>query len=346
MNILLTGTRAPATLDLARRLNREGARVIGADSMRFPIGRFSNAFAAHYRVPSPRFQRAEYFDSLLRILADEEVTLLWPTCEEVFHVAARHEEISDHVRLLCDPLDRLEPLHHKLKFARLAGDAAPASWSPEEAPVERKLVWKPCYSRFAARLRMDSPPASTEGWMAQEFVPGEEFSSWALCLRGEVRTLTFYDCPARAGRGAGCAFEPLWDDSAAVFVENFAASRAYTGSLAFDFVRGTDGRFTVIECNSRLTSGLHVLDESVRLLDLLESRGPTPPPMVSSQLKLPTLFTNPFVVGTSPDIIYQEDDRSPALGQIPAFSELAWNGLRRCISLRAASTRDIEFNGD
>ncbi len=346
MTILLTGTRAPATLDLARRLHKEGHRVIGADSMRFPLGSFSNALSAHYRLPSPRFERDAFVEAIIRIVTDEGVTLLWPTCEEVFHIAAAHEELSDYVRILCVPLSQLEPLHHKLKFARLAGLYAPESWAPEDAPSDRELIWKPCYSRFSVRTRIGSPPPSTAGWMAQAFVKGEEFSSWALCIDGEVRTLTFYDCPARAGRGAGCAFEPLWDESAALFVENFAAARKFTGSIAFDFIRSPDGHFKVIECNPRLTSGLHVLEESVRLSELLDQRGVIPPPMVPAQLRVPTMFSNPLALGTSPDVISRDDDRGPSRGQFGAFAELSWNAIRYFQSLKSASTRDIEYNGD
>lgn len=346
MTILLTGTRAPATLDLARRLMSEGNRVIGVDSMRYPLGVFSNAYSAHYRLPSPRFERNAFVDGLVTLISKEEVTLLWPTCEETFHIAAKHEELSDHVRVFCDPLVQLEPLHHKLMFARLVGSDSPGSWAPEEAPTDRELVWKPCYSRFGARTRIANRPRSTTGWMAQEFLDGEEFSSWALCVNGEVRMLTFYDCPARAGRGSGCAFEPLWDDTAAAFVEHFAAARRFTGSLSFDYIRGRDGRFRVIECNPRLTSGLHVLDRSVCLTDLLNHRGVIPPAMVSAQLRLPTFFSNPLVVGTSPDVISHDKDRGPSRGQFATFLELSCLAVRHFQSLKAASTRDIEYNGE
>ena len=57
MTILLTGTRAPATLDLARRLWREGVRVIGADSLRYPLGKFSQAIGG----------QAERFDLFARL---------------------------------------------------------------------------------------------------------------------------------------------------------------------------------------------------------------------------------------------------------------------------------------
>ncbi len=342
---LLTGTRAPATLDLARRLSREGVRVLGADSMRFPVGRFSKAFDSHHRVPSPRFRRREFIDAILRLVETEKVTLLWPTCEEIFHLAAHHDEISKTVRLLCDPLVSLEPLHHKLHFSQLAGKLAPESWAGKEAPEHEELIWKPVYSRFGARIRFEAP-ADRNGWMAQEYLRGEEFSSWSLCVDGSVRTLTFYDCPGRLAKGAGWLFDPMWDESAAAFITDFARSRGFTGSLSFDFVRDEYGKARVIECNPRLTSGIHVLDHSIRLSDLLTVSGPIPPPMRASQLLLPTLVGSPLLTASSPDIISVAGDRGPGVGQLAGLAEMTAIAIRRWRTLSGASTGDIEYNGD
>jgi len=343
--VLLTGTRAPATLDLARRLWREGIRVIGADSVRYPLGRFSKAFASHHRIPPPRQSSREFVESILTLVDKERVDLVWPTCEEIFYLASAHEELSHHVHLFCEPLSTLEPLHHKLDFARFAGNLAPDSWPAEEAPRDRRLVWKPFYSRFAARTRIDTPPSLKVGWMAQEFVEGDEFSSWALCVDGEVRTLTFYQCPARAGLGAGCAFVPMWNEAAEGHIREIAGRLRFTGSLAFDWILGKDGTLRVIECNPRLTSGIHVLDESVSLTDLLERDGTTPPPMRAAQLFIPTLFSSLRYAGTSPDAISAHGDRLPGFTQSLSFAEFALVALRHGIPLTAATTHDIEYNG-
>lgn len=344
MTLLLTGTRAPATLDLARRLWREGGRVVGVDSMRWPLGCASRAFAVHHRVPSPRFESEAFVAAVLEIALREKADLIWPTCEEIFHLAAAHDRISAEVPLFCDPLAALDPLHDKLAFAGLAGDHAPDSWSADQAPDDAKLVWKPRYSRFGSSIRIGSRPPDTRGWMAQRFIAGVEFSSWALCREGEVRTLTFYQCPARAGR-AGCAFEPVWDDAVAAFVLAFARARGVTGSLAFDFIRDPSGRVWVIECNPRLTSGIHVLDPSVRLTELLSEAAPLPPPMVAAQLKWPTWFSDRRVAGRSPDVVFANDDPGPRWGQIAGFTELTAIALRHSLSLAAASTHDLEYNG-
>ena len=323
MTFLLTGIRAPATLDLARRLARDGTRVIGVDSLRWPLGRSSRAFAAHYRVPSPRFEREAFVEAVLEIAEREGVSLIWPTCEEIFHLAAAHGKISARVPLFCEPLAVLDPLHDKLAFARLAGEMAPASWSPEEAPDDPTLVWKPRYSRFGVSTRIGSRPPDPAGWMAQEFVAGEEFSSWE----------------------AGIRFVLAKSEPAAAFIVSCAAARRLTGSLAFDFIRDAIGRVRVIECNPRLTSGIHVLDPSVILTGLLREAAPLPPPMVPAQLGLPTWFSNWRVAGQSPDVIAVEGDPGPRWGQFLGFTELAAIAVRHSLSLAAASTRDLEYNG-
>jgi hypothetical protein len=350
LTILLTGTRAPATLDLARRLQRSGYRVVGADSMRFPLARFSNAMSSHHRLPPPQ-QAAEAFRSaLFNLVQQEKVDLLWPTCEEIFHVSKHHSELSQHTKLMCEPLERMLPLHHKLQFTQLVtalGTAiqAPASWAANNSPATERLVWKPCYSRFAAQTRFNDPPADTAGWMAQRFVEGSEFCTWALCQDGEVRALTMYENSAKAGRGAGCSFKPYWSPEAAEFVSTLAKERQFTGTLAFDFMRSPDGEIFVLECNPRMTSGIHLLADHVDFGSVLERPLPMPPPMRDGQLALPVLITKPRQLGSSPDVIFHPEDQAPFWTQFLCAGEFALRAWRAHSSLLASTTVDIEYNG-
>lgn len=349
--VLLTGTRAPTTLDLARRLHREGVRVIGVDSMRFPLGRFSNAFAAHYRVLPPRQNREGFLREIAAIAKHEGVDVIWPTCEEVFHMAQGSEALSKIARVLCPSMLTLDLLHHKLRFAQWThqlGDEvkAPASWRASDAPMDERLVWKPCYSRFASRTSFERPSGDLAGWMAQRRVQGREFCTWALCMDGEVRTLAQYACPVRSGRGAGCAFEPVWSEAALRFTAVVARALNYTGSLAFDFMESDDDNQTyVLECNPRLTSGVHVLSPEISIRALLEGEVMAHPDQRAAQLLLPVLASSPRHAGRSPDVMASADDPRPAWAQVLAVGEFIGIAMRHGISLLESTTFDIEYNG-
>jgi len=53
-NILLTGGRAPAALELARVFHRAGHTVFMAESLRGHLSQPSNAIKANFVVPAPR----------------------------------------------------------------------------------------------------------------------------------------------------------------------------------------------------------------------------------------------------------------------------------------------------
>jgi hypothetical protein len=351
--VLVTGTRAPATLDLARRLWRQGIRVIGADSIRFPIGSFSRAFAAHYRVPPPRQEREGFLGAIEAIARREQVDLIWPTCEEVLHLATGKASLEAVAPVFCPDLEVLDRLHHKLHFAELVRDLATEVASPESRPAsaaplsEGPWVWKPFYSRFASRTRFTPPEGDLAGWMAQRRVEGREVSSWALCVGGEMRVLTQYHCPARSGRGAGCAFEPHWSTSVEVFTRAVAGVLGYTGSLAFDFIESeAEGRSYVLECNPRMTSGIHLLPPDIDLAGVLDGGAVTVSERQRpTQLLLPTLISSPGLAGTSPDVLTDDDDPRPAWVQGLALAEIAWRSAARRVSLLEATTVDIEYDG-
>jgi hypothetical protein len=351
--VLVTGTRAPATLDLARRLWRQGVRVIGADSMRFPIGSFSRAFAAHHRVPPPRQDREGFLGAIEAIAHREQVDLIWPTCEEVLHLATGKASLDAVAPVFCPPLEVLDRLHHKLHFAELVRELATEVAVPESRPAPAALVsegpwvWKPFYSRFASRTRFTPPDGDLVGWMAQRRVAGREASSWALCVDGEVRVLTQYRCPARSGRGAGCAFEPHWSTSVESFTRSVAGALGYTGALAFDFIESdAEGRSYVLECNPRMTSGIHLLPPDIDLVGVLDG-GPVSVSgrQRAAQLLLPTLASNPRLAGTSPDVLADHDDPRPAWVQGLALAEIAWRSVNRRVSLVEATTVDIAYDG-
>jgi ATP-grasp domain len=352
MNVLLTGTRAPATLDLARRLHAEGVTVHGVDSMRFPIGRWSKAFAKHHRSPRPLQDREKYIEFILALIEKDGIDLIWPTCEEIFHLSTAWDRLSVKARLFFPKLETLDVLHDKGKFARFVRTldsrevTSPVTSLAASPPDVRSLIWKPAYSRFGAKTRFDRPPENLAGWIAQERIIGKEFCSYALAVEGCVTMQVFYQAAARLGHGAACAFVPYKDESAAEFVRIIAKKLKFTGQLAFDFIkRDTDGRVFVIECNPRLTSGIHLLGDATKLVPALTGQTIEPVIIGPAQLWIPTRITAPSLASVRLDRIGSAADPAPMVTQILSLAEFAWDAVRHSRKLTEAMTWDIEYDG-
>jgi predicted ATP-grasp superfamily ATP-dependent carboligase len=163
--ILLTGGRAPATLELARIFHAAGHAVFMAESLRYHLARPSRALVRNYLVPAPKHAPHRYIDALCAIVCRERIDLLVPTCEEVFWIAKGRARLATHCTLLVEEIERLRQLHHKGSFAALArgyGLAVPQTVLLE-TPADlhsliardwdgmTQVVLKPAYSRFGAR---------------------------------------------------------------------------------------------------------------------------------------------------------------------------------------------------
>ena len=62
---LLTGARAPVTLELLRNLSRHGHEVYLADSMLYPMAKNSRYLQHYFYIPSPKNNIQTYQNSLL-----------------------------------------------------------------------------------------------------------------------------------------------------------------------------------------------------------------------------------------------------------------------------------------
>ena len=82
------------TLDLARLFHAAGHTVLIAESIAWPLARFSRTVARFYAVPPPRFQPEAFIQALLDIICTEQIDLLLPTCEETFYVALGREALA------------------------------------------------------------------------------------------------------------------------------------------------------------------------------------------------------------------------------------------------------------
>lgn len=250
-------------------------------------------------------------------------------------------------------------------------------------PHSREFVFKPCYSRFADKTLI-GPSARTlsnltfdpaQTWVAQEKVEGTEVCSFSLADQGRLLAHASYKIPYTAGQGGGIFFQPFEHFGILNYVEAFLRQTNFTGQIGFDFIVDAEDHPWVIECNPRSTSGIHLFAMDSQLTNAyLSALDPPPTPgdprqdqhadYVSMQsnvrmigavmpiwgsiqaiLKLaPVKFIRDFC--SAKDVLTIKNDRGP-LFYIPlTMAELGYKAIKKFQSLQAASTEDMEWNGE
>lgn len=376
--VLITGARAPVALHLARLLNSAGHRVILADSPARPIAAASTACALYRRLPPPRLAPDAYAEAVEALVRIEGVELVIPTCEEVFYLGQLWRDRAMPAGLFAPDMELLARVHDKHAFIRLAESLHLAV--PETTLLQsrhdlqavrgwsRELVLKPVWSRFASHVLLRPSPEELDAispspempWVAQRFIAGEEISAYAVARNGELKALALYRSLYRAGKGAGIYFERVEDAAARRFVEGFVAGTSWTGQISFDLMREQDGQVSPLECNPRAVSGLHFFRDPQRFADaVLEGGSEVKPDITAPQtvrlamwvFGLPAALRSGQVgrfgqaMRAADELLDWPGDPAPKKAQWRALAEIAATARRQRISLQAASTRDIEWNG-
>jgi hypothetical protein len=375
--VLVTGARAPVALHLARLLASGGHKVVLGDTLKAPLGR-QTRFANYVRLPAPRTDPEGYAQALNDVATREGVTLIIPTCEEVFHLGLAVRSGRLNVPVFAPKIDLLAEVHNKLTFIQLCerlGLAVPETLLLTNRaaldsllPRARDIVFKPAWSRFASRvlIRPDASelkrivPTIDAPWVAQEALSGTEISVYAVAVEGRLAALSLYRSRYRAGKGAGIWLEPVTDAAARTFVSRFVEGTGWTGQISFDLMRLADGRILPLECNPRATSGLHFFRDAPSFVQALAQGGEVSPDVATPQTVKLAMWVYAFpsaVMGlklgtfvkdmrAAQDLLDWPDDPGPKRGQYRALAEIAALAIRRRISLQKASTNDIEWDGE
>ncbi|MCD1258472.1 carbamoylphosphate synthase large subunit [Paenibacillus athensensis] len=211
------------------------------------------------------------------------------------------------------------------------------------------------------------PPVSERyPWVAQQYVAGRELCAYAIAHEGRLAAFAVYESFYRAGRGATVYFEALPHAALREWVGRFVALERFSGQIAFDFIETPEGRLYPLECNPRATSGVHLFrGDGARLAaallapERLDGVCLQPRAGAKAMLTLPMLAcglaAQPTPRGalrwlgkllTARDAVFRWRDPLPYAGQLGLLGELARIGRKRGVSLMAASTLDMEWNGD
>jgi glutathione synthase/RimK-type ligase-like ATP-grasp enzyme len=383
MRILLTGARAPATLELIRLFARAGHQVFVAESARVHLGQASRFVTGFYNLPKPRLEPVEFRRELERIVKLEQIDLVIPTCEEVFWISGMIEGSRLRDRFFVADAKVLLELHDKSRFAEMARAlklrfpktrVLKSTSDLEQLPREKKWILKPSFSRFASKTKVleigakppNLEPRTDQIWLAQDFLEGQEYCSFAIARAGKIQAFILYRPVWRAGFGASVMFESISKDDS-ISLEALEVTRAvvehtnFTGQIAFDCIQTIDG-LQVLECNPRATSGIHLFAPEDHLerayFESLEK--PIFPAQIHrAMLGLPMLLYGlPSAIRSNRvlewwsdlrstrDVIFARDDPSPAWHQIPSAITLLREASRLGCTALEASTADIEWNGE
>lgn len=377
--VIITGMRAPVAMDLARSFSALGWRVIGADSCRWPVGRFSNAVGRYHQLPAPAEDHHAFGQALARLAGEEDAKLILPTCEEIFYIA-RHKDLLP-CPIFSPDLDQLTKFHDKGRLPEIAsglGVQVPVTLVCESVSelkdayreMSGDCVYKPAFSRFASHVRfpksaedfVDPLPSKQMPWVCQQHVSGQEACVYAIAQAGRLTAIAAYRPIWRIGQGSGICFQPIMDPILERFCLEFAKRFQLTGQISFDLIQNADGVWHVIECNPRATSGLHLFQASADLAnrmiekegDLLRTQG-SKPMMVSAAmilfgwrhaLKAPELFKQYCsLYREGSDVVSRSGDRLPALAQILSVGEVLAKSVYNRNSPLVQATNDIEWNG-
>nr|WP_086939059.1 ATP-grasp domain-containing protein [Thaumasiovibrio occultus] len=370
MNILITGARSPAAVEWATLLLRESPqssaahKVWLADSQALPLGRFLCGTQGYLRYASPRFNTQTCAAQIADFCQQNHIDLIIPTCEEIFHLAAA---LPCELPLFAPPLALLQSLHNKYQamdmLAGLGDIRTPETFlitGSQMLDQYDNYLLKPVFSRFGEKIlppytaRSGCDPSEAYPWVAQQWLDGEPLCNYAVFEHGKLIAHQVYRPQWGLNGSAATGFEPVTIPEIEAFSRQFGDKFRFHGQAAFDFIQTAEGLY-VIECNPRATSGIHLLANGLQLgndghwhCDHLGSGTQHIGAGILLLFGAHALKTGQFSTllrnyrqGKS---ILTNAKLLP-LARMLSMASLGWSSWRQNISLTAASTWDIEWNG-
>jgi glutathione synthase/RimK-type ligase-like ATP-grasp enzyme len=378
--ILVTGVRAPAALEIIRRLADAGYEVYAADCLHFPPGRFSAPIKKYTQLPSPRYHLKKFKSILIAFVKKYQIDIIFPICEEVFYLSSCKPELEKYCQVFCEDINLLSRLHNKYIFQEIARESFmgaietfitsnPSDIIPN-LDENKTYVAKPVFSRFGDKVLLNLRPHEIRNklssdlypWVIQDYISGKEFCSYALCRNGVIISQSCYQPYFRAGQGSSVYFKAVSKPEIFKQVEFLVKGLHYTGQIGFDFIETADGKTFVLECNPRCTSGVH-LCPNIDWESAFSIKGHGDnfqPPVANLRSKMISLamiiygmrhpnkqtiteFIHSYV--NADDVIFTVKDWKPSLGQFLSLIELLWRHYKTGQSLKDVSTTDIEWDG-
>ncbi len=269
------------------------------------------------------------------------------TDQESLKLACRLEAEGDH-GLVLKPVYSRFGTQAQILNSILIKDITNASATHSESlrPAPGKL-------RGIPNVTPESP------WVVQEFIAGQQYCTYSVAHAGAVVATAIYPVQFTAADGACVYYELVQLPEIDRWIQRVVESLAFTGQIAFDLIVDRQGVIYPIECNPRATSGLCLIQDRLVASLLNGSQPETAPPLQPYMLLLAMLvYGLPRAIQQgqwghywqqlfkAQDLLW--DRRDLSIGWRLAQMMLGFYGISRDrgISLTAATTFDIEWNGD
>ena len=371
MDILITGARAPVAIEWARIAIHSGHTVWLADSFRWPIARFLRGIAGYIRLPPARDNHLAYAKAIRNTLAQNRISLLIPTCEEIFHIANARDQIHCSVQLLMPEKNLLFKLHNKFSVFEILQDLGEIyipktklCFRLEDIDICNKTILKPVCSRFGQHIILNPISNnirkirinSQHPWVQQQKITGTPLCNYAIFDHGNVVAHQAYIPRYCINHSAATYFEPYADKRLENFITHFGYKTGYHGQIAFDFIE-EEKKIYVIECNPRATSGIHILNQQISIDSAGQVRySPRPAQQIYRiGFTLPLFFGAKALYRNEFSLLIEDYQKAcdalhdPCVplqrrAQLFSFIELLYQSAVLKRSLTEASTFDIEFN--
>ncbi|MEM0953828.1 MAG: ATP-grasp domain-containing protein [Pseudomonadota bacterium] len=369
--VLLTLGRLPKALELARCFHEAGCRVVIAEPFRWHLARPSRAVAASHRVTAPNTNREAYLSELLELIRLENVRWVMPVSEEALHVAQLRGQLPEGVTLLCPSFEVLSGLHDKQGFADYCVQrqlAVPETYVEDTEAAHQLMdagdyVAKPAHSCSGIGVEIclhgRRHSLGAPGMLVQRYVQGDHLSSLSLMHEGRLLGTVVYRGTVFAGTVAVCFERVHHAPAIQEWIERFATHSDYSGFIAFDFVVDADGVAWALECNPRVTSGVHFFSRRELAAALIEpgtSQSLAFKPQQRMQWAYSTL-TEAYAALFKPsearrrfaelfrarDVVWALSDPLPFLLMTPMSWEILWPTMTTDLTLGEATQQDIAW---
>ena len=337
MRILLTGGRLAETLHLSRLLHQLGAEIIVADSLPYNLTSLSQSVRQSYYVPPAKKEPMRFAYSLLDIIRKEAISLLIPTCEELYTVLRYETLLRPHVEIFApsfkNSLAVLSPFrfYEWMKTIKLPTlpifrfTSIPSIMSDIQKNGDNR-VYSPEWLSYPIIQQKEKTPSiictPQNPWIGWDETHTKQWKSYSWIKQGTVLFHVIYDHPEND--------IPQSEKQIKDWIESFAKQTSYTGQLSSTFVEYND-QIVVHSCTPELTSGIYWLkcrkNEEKQPLNTISD--------IVMNLQESTCSPSFSLI-----------DPIPTIGSFLQHSVIAYRSIRRGLSIEQGTRFDIEWGAE